>query len=349
MTAPLPTFAPDSRRALDAVRRCPIHAPTPLRHLDVDGSSVLVKDESVRFGLGSFKALGGVYAVIEAMRERCADASGERPSIEAVFERASRGAAAPATTFVCASAGNHGIAVAAGAALLGARARIHLSDEVPEDFAERLRGRGAEVIRSGRTYEDSLAAAAGDAEDSEAMLIADTAWDGYVDVPARIMEGYTVVGEELRETFESEGGWPSDVYLQAGVGGLAGAMTWLIRRRWPVQPRIVIVEPEAAPCLAASHERGEPATVEGPVSSMGRLDCKSASPLAVDALLDADVDYLALGDAAAEKGASVLAAHGVRTTPSGAAGFAAWQVDRERGACVGDRPLVIVSEEALHE
>lgn len=346
MPTPLPTFAPDWRRALDAVTGCPAYAPTPLRDVEIDGVRLLLKDESARLGLGSFKALGGVYAVLEAVRERHMAADGERPPLAALFDDERRARNGDAT-FVCASAGNHGIAVAAGAALVGARARVHLSAEVPEDFAERLRGRGADVVRSGRTYEESLEAASRDARDGDAVLVADTAWDGYVDVPARIMEGYTVVGEELRATFEASDVWPSDVYLQAGVGGLAGAMTWIIRHRWAVQPRIVVVEPEAAPCLARSHDTGAPATVEGPTSSMGRLDCKTASPLAVDALAGADVHYLAVADAAAEAAAEWLTERGIGTTPSGAAGVAAWRIERERRACAGERALAIVSEGAL--
>ena len=346
MPASLPTFAPDWRAALDAVRGCPRHAATPLDRVRIDGVPVLLKDEGARFGLGSFKALGGVYAVIEAVRAHRAGADGERPSIDSLFEAGARERNAD-LRFVCASAGNHGIAVATGAALLGARSRVHLSAEVPEDFAMRLRGHGAEVVRSGTTYRQSLDAALADAEGGAGELIADTAWDGYVDVPARIMAGYTVVGEELREAFEASGGWPSDVYLQAGVGGLAGAMTWCIRERWAVQPRIVIVEPEAAPCLAASAARGEVATVEGPTSSMGRLDCKTASPLAVDAMAGRDVAYLAVSDAEAEGAVEALAGVGVGSTPSGAAGLAAWRVERDRGAGAGALPLAIVSEGAL--
>ncbi len=344
----VPAFSPDWRAALDAVSGCPKHAVTPLFRLGGNRGGILLKDESARLGLGSFKALGGAYAVMEAVREMHARADGAPVALEAVFEPERRARNADAS-FVCASAGNHGIAVAAGAALLGANARIHLSAEVPEDFAQRLRGRGATVVRSGATYEQSLEAAEADAAHGGGALIADTAWDGYVEVPTRIMAGYTVIAEELRTAFEASGEWPTDVYLQAGVGGLAGALTWSIRHRWRVQPRIVIVEPDAAPCLARSAKLGRPATVEGPVSSMGRLDCKSASPLAFDALAGADVHYLALSDADAEAAVATLAEQGVRTTPSGAAGFAAWLRERDGGHTAGAVPLAIVSEGALDE
>jgi len=339
-------FAPDPSRARAVIERCPIHAATPLHPLEIDGVTVRIKDEGARFGIGSFKALGGVYAIMRSLCDLHQARTGVRPSIEALFEDDRRALHAE-VDFVCASAGNHGIAVATGAALLGARARVHLSNDVPEDFAARLRTRGAEVLRSGADYQQSLDAALVDAAGSGARLIADTAWDGYVDVPAGIMEGYTMVGEELVDAFTAARNWPSDVYLQAGVGGLAGALTWHIRHRWAVQPRIVIVEPEAAPCLAASAVAGIAATVGGPASIMGRLDCKSASPLAVHALRDADVDYLAVSDASAEAAVQRLAGLGVSTTPSGAAGLAAWLEERARATVAGDSPLVIVSEAGI--
>ena len=346
MTVFLPEYKPDWQSAADAVAACPVHAVTPLREVEFDGVAVLIKEESARFGIGSFKALGGVYAVLESARDLHAGKGGPRPGIEELFSDAYRSLQRD-MQFVCASAGNHGIAVATGARLLGAKARIHLSAEVPEDFVARLNERGGDAVRSGVTYEESLDAALADARESNATLVADTAWEGYVDIPTLIMAGYSVIGEELRVAFERHGRWPSDVYLQAGVGGLAGAMTWMIRQRWPVQPRIVIVEPAAATCLASSHEAGMPVTVDGPVSSMGRLDCKTASPLAFDALKDANVEYLAVEDSAVEACVMELADNGLSSTPSGSAGFAGWRLEHERGACAGDRPLVILSETGL--
>jgi len=344
-------FAPDPSRARQAIQGCPRHAVTPLHAIEVDGATVEIKDEGARFGLGSFKALGGVYAVMRSMCELHERRTGSRPTIAELMDKAATDAtwreAHAQASFVCASAGNHGIAVAAGAALLGAPARVHLSSDVPEDFAARLRGHGAEVVRSGTDYQQSLDAALADASASDARLIADTAWQGYAEVPAGIMEGYTLIGEELADAFTARASWPSDVYLQAGVGGLAGALTWHIRHRWAVQPRIVIVEPDAATCLSASADSGSVATVTGPSSNMGRLDCKRASPLAVHALRNARVDYRAVSDAQATSAVARLAGLGVSTTPSGGAGFAAWLDDHAAGGVAGSAPLVIVSETGL--
>lgn len=321
-------FEPKRPKALLAA--CPAYAPSPLHELQVEGQPVWIKDETGRMGLGAFKALGGVYAVarlIEAKTGQPADPQTPQPQL----------------SFVCASAGNHGMAVAAGASLFGARARIHLADTVPEGFAERLRAKGAEVVRSGATYEDSIAAAIEDAEHSGAQHLADGSWPGYTEPPRLVMEGYTVIAEEMRERFERSGIWPDHVYLQAGVGGLAAAMAGMIRRNWSRQPRITVVEPEAAPCLKASAAAGAMTTVEGPVSNMGRLDCKTPSILAFDILYAAADDYVTVTDAQATEAAAQAGALGIPSTPSGAAGLAALLRASERP----ERPLVILSEGAV--
>ena len=152
------------------------------------------------------------------------------------------------------------------------------------------------------------------------------------------MEGYTAIAEELRETFEDGGSWPDVVYLQAGVGGLAAATAARIRAAWAVQPRIVVVEPDAAPCLKRSVEAGRMTTVHGPASIMERLDCKAPSMLALAILRDVADEFALVSDEEARDAAALMAADGLPTTPSGAAGVAAWR----RGG--GDRPLAILTE-----
>lgn len=328
MTALLDPALPLARLA-----ECPAYKPTPLRQLRLDGRAVLAKDESARMGLGAFKALGGVYAVLRLIEARLEE-SDRAPGTPAFR------AAAGAMTFVCASAGNHGMAVAAGARLFGARARIHLAGPVPEVFAGRLRAKGAEVVRSGETYEESVAAAAADAESSGALHLPDGSWPGMTEGPRLVMEGYTVIAAELPA--QLGGVWPSHVLVQAGVGGIAAAIAQVIRRDWPVQPEIVVVEPDAAPCLGASAAAGRLATVAGPVSSMGRLDCKEASMLAFEILRAADCRYVTVSDAEAEAAAAMLEAAGLPTTPSGAAGAAALRFVPD-----GALPLIFVTEGAV--
>lgn len=314
------SFAPDLAAPPRWLAACPAYAPTPLRLLP-DG--LLVKDESARMGLGAFKALGGVYAVARLLARAWEEAGGGALAPEDMLREDVRAFAA-GQTFVCASAGNHGMAVAAGARLFGARARIHLAETVPESFARRLAARGAEVVRSGAIYEESIAAAIADAEAHGAIHLADGSWPGYTEAPALVMEGYTVIAAELALQIaeEQSGAWPQVVALQAGVGGFAAALAFAIRALWPVQPEILIVEPEAAACIGASLRAGRPTAAPGPVSSMGRLDCKEPSLLAVDALARLDVACVAIGDPAAEEAARALSAEGLPTTPSGAAGLA---------------------------
>lgn len=323
------------RRFLTA---CPAYAVSPLRRHSLDGRFFWIKDETARMGLGAFKALGGVYAVAALIgTAACVADEPENLLRDDVRARAAE------MTFVCASAGNHGMAVAAGAKLFGARCRIHLSATVPAGFAKRLRAKGADVVRSGETYEESVAAAIADAAETGAVHLADGSWPQYTEPPRLVMEGYTVIAEEMRQSFEMTGDWPARVYLQAGVGGLAAAMAFMIRRNWSVQPEIVVVEPDAAPCLAESVKAGEIVTVEGPVSNMGRLDCKTPSMLALEILTETADRYVTVTDDEAAEAADRAGKLGVPTTPSGAAGLAALL----REPVGPGEALVILSEGAV--
>lgn len=317
---------------------CPDYVVSPLRRYSLDGRPFQVKDETARMGLGAFKALGGVYAVA-ALIGQATGVADEPENLQRDDVRAR----AAEMTFVCASAGNHGMAVAAGAKLFGAGCRIHLAATVPDGFEERLRAKGADVVRSGETYEESVAAAIADAAATGAVHLADGSWPQYTEPPRLVMEGYTVIAEELRESYERSGDWPARVYLQAGVGGLAGAMAFMIRRNWTVQPEIVVVEPDAAPCLAESVKAGAIVTVEGPVSNMGRLDCKTPSMLALEILTETTDRFMTVTDEEAAAAAGRAAALGLPTTPSGAAGLAAML---REPAAPGDA-LVILSEGAV--
>lgn len=339
-------FHPDDERAWKVLHACPRYESTPLLCMSDDGVGVWVKDESRRLGLGSFKALGGIYAVAQLLTDEVEIASGTRPQAQEILEDNIKAVAAK-LTFVCASAGNHGLAVATGARIFGAKARIHISATVPEDFAHRLESVGAVVCRSGETYEESLELAQQDAEAVGGVLLADGSWQGYTYPPSLVMEGYTAIARELHDQFSAKNCWPSDVYLQAGVGGMAAAVSLMIRKYWPTQPRIVIVEPAAADCLAISASAGKLIDASGPVSNMGRLDCKAASLLAFDALAVCDVEYLTISDNEADVAVRSLDYLGLATSPSGAAGFAAWQRDRALDRSVGQQPLIVMSEQAI--
>lgn len=346
----LGTVAADASPPLTLLARCPAAAPTPLRDLPdlaraFSIGALHLKDESGRMGLGSFKALGAAYVLAREASERL-DRQG-RPAGAGDLASALAG-----RVYCCASAGNHGLSVAAGARLFGARAVIYLAEGVPEPFADRLRGAGADVRRVGADYEAAMAAATAEAERQGWVLLSDSSWPGYVALPARVMEGYLVAAAEAADALAEPptAGPPSHVFLQAGVGGFAAAMAAHLRARWGETPRLVVVEPRHAPCLLESLRAGRPVRAGGPASIMGRLDCKEPSHLALGELARSADFFLALDDDACARTVALLAAHGLRTTPSGAAGVAALQhagALRERlGLDGGSRVLAFLTEGA---
>ena len=312
----------DFQRALTLIRQCPVYQATPLRKIKAPtGHQLLIKDETSRFRMGAFKALGSIYAMAAILLARWREENQTDIEPERLFTEEIQ-AWSRQFTFVCASAGNHGLAVARGAKLFNAGCRIHLADTVPVAFENRLLALSVTVVRSGANYEQSMHAATADCANGE-ILLSDSAWEGYSQIPSLVMEGYTVMAEEMRAGFQAEDLWPTHVFLQAGVGGLAAAITSHIRSLWPRQPTITVVEPDAAACLMESHQSGTITEVEGPISSMGRLDCKLPSTLAFDILHRQSDHFVCVSDLAAERAVEYLATHQLRTTPSGAAGVAA--------------------------
>jgi len=339
----VPAFTPNPASPLALLAACPVYAATPLvAKTGPTGRTMLVKDETRRMNLGAFKALGGVYAVARLIDEAWQGA-GNRPLTPEDYMSEEVKAFAATMIFVCASAGNHGMAVAAGARIFGAKARIFLAREVPAGFESRLKEtQNAQVVRAGDTYAQSVDAAKADAAKTGAILLADGSWPGYSHPPLLVMEGYTVIAEELREAFEQSGDWPSHVFLQAGVGGIAGAVTHMIRENWAVQPEIIVVEPNEAPCLTESHAAGYPVQVPGGVSNMGRLDCKEPSLIAFGIFERTGVHFMTVTDAEAQDAAARLTSQGIATTPSGAAGLAGLKAFGQV-----ERPLIIVTEGAV--
>lgn len=307
---------PTAARALFA--RCPVAATTPLVEAatpaaELEIGRLWLKDERGRMGLGSFKALGAGHAIA-----RMAADLADEP--DAPADRETMAHALAGTTIVCASAGNHGLSVAATAPVFGATAVVHLSHAVPEPFADRLRARGARVVRSGDDYEASMAAATADADRHGWVLLSDSSWPGHVEWPTRVMEGYLILGAEVAEAIPEP---PTHVVLQAGVGGLAAAVAALVRSQWGDDPTIVVVEPDAAPALLESVAAGRPVAAPGPVSTMGRLDCKEPSHLALAELARSADHFVTIDDERCAATVAWLGGHGFTTTPSGAAGVAA--------------------------
>ncbi len=331
--APFPSV--DADRVARLLGQCPAHGETPLTSAPdlarfASIGEIWVKDERGRMGLGSFKALGAAYVIACHASDREA-----APADTTLSDR----------TYVTASAGNHGMSVAAGARLFGARAIVYIAETVPETFAERLKGKGADVRREGADYAASMEAAQRAAEAEGHTLLSDSSWPGYTELPLILMEGYLQMAAEAARQVPRA---PSHIYLQAGVGGLAGAMAAYARSVWGDAPTIIVVEPEAAPALQASIAAGKSVFAPGPDSIMGRLDCKEPSLIALNGLArDADL-FLTLSDAAVLGELGRMKDAGFATTASGGAGLSA-VLNPEARSAVGlgpdARALFVLSEQ----
>lgn len=313
--------------------------PSPLLDLpelaaELGVGTLHVKDERNRLGLGSFKALGAAYAIAKQAFVKIEAGEADDPS-----------KALLGTTFVCASAGNHGLSLAEGARIFGANAVVFVAETVPEAFAGRLRNKGARVVRAGAIYEASMAEAERQASANGWQLLSDSTWPGMTEPGRDVMEGYLIMGEEIEQQIPAP---PTHVFLQAGVGGLAAACASSTRTSWGDTVKVIVVEPEAAPALQASVAAGKPVVAPGPVSNMGRLDCKEPSHLALKYLALQANRFVTITDREAEATVSWLKAHELETTPSGAAGLSALHHARghfdELGLTSGSRVLCYLSE-----
>lgn len=335
----------DHRPVMAMLAKCPAYKPTSMVEVkklssELGIQQLWIKNEGERMGLGSFKALGGTYAILKKLLQN-AGLEDDQVDLDApAFKQA-----ASKITFVCATAGNHGLSVAAAARLFGAHAEVYIAESVPLSFAARLRDKGATVVRGGAVYSDALDGALEASKQEGYELIADTSWPEYQEIPQLIYQGYTALAEECRHDFSEAEEWPSHVFLQAGVGGMAAAVAAHIRQWWHFQPAIIIVEPEAAPCLGKSVAAGKMLEVDGPVSNMGRLDCKEPSLLTFESLKHTADQFIEVSDAEAIASTEQLATVGFPSTPSGTAGFAGLLKLRSQNKIPEDaRCLVIVSE-----
>lgn len=336
---------------------CPAHRATPLLPLPALAARcgvghVHIKGEWARMGLGSFKALGGVHAVALLVQAHAQAALG-RPVAADELRSPTVRAIAGGIIVVCASAGNHGLAVAAGARLFGAHAVVCLAETVDEAFAVRLRAKGAHVLRTGVSYEASLAQASALAVERGWVLVPDSATPGCIDMPLAVMRGYTVLFEEAAGALERGGGAATHAFVQAGVGGLAAAAAGYLRDRWGERFTFVVVEPEGAPCLLESVRHGR-CVRAGTTTALGRLDCKEPSTVAYELLARLADAFLLVSDAQAEAAAAELAHADAPVSACGAAGAAgliaacADPEQRRALALDADARVLLIGTEAAH-
>jgi diaminopropionate ammonia-lyase len=285
--------------------------PTPLHELPGLASTlglgrILIKDESSRLDLNAFKGLGVLYAVTRLLD------SGRMPS---------------AATLVCATQGNHGRAVAYVARRLGLRSRVYVPGGAVAARVEALRAEGADVVRVDGGYDDAVAAMRADAESNGWVIVSDTAWPGYEEIPRWIMGGYTRLMSEVAD--QLDGARPDIVIAQAGVGGLACAVSsWLRHHYGNQQPYLIISEPLAAACLMETARVGEPVAVREGDTIMTGLCAGQVSSTVWQVILSIADGFVAIDDSWAERAIAQLARPLARDTlviagGSGAAGLGA--------------------------
>lgn len=314
-----------------------VEAPGIAERLGV--ASVHVKDESQRLGMPSFKILGASWATFRAL----AAWADESPDDVRGLEGLRSIVAGSELVLVAATDGNHGRAVARMAGLLGLEAHILVPRDMVTARIEALRGEGAEVTIIDGNYDEAVARSAAMADDRH-VVISDTSWDGYSDVPGWVIDGYSTIADEVHTTLSARGqDEPTVVAAQIGVGAFAASV---VRGFAPAGARIIGVEPTEAACLYESVRTGHPIQLEGALDSiMAGLNCGTPSPIAWPTVIAGIDTFVAVTDADAEEAMRALAQVDVVSGESGAAGLAGLLAfGPQLGLRPDDRVLVISTE-----
>ena len=284
--------------------------PTPCLRLpalaaELGLAELLVKDETARFGLNAFKTAGTTFAV-HSLRTRGEVRAGD--------------------VLTCASEGNHGRAVARAARDAGCSAQIYMGADALAARVAAIESEGAAVVRVPGGYDAAVRAMARDAEVNGWTVISDTSSAGREEIPWLIMLGYTRLMDEAAATWQP-GPAPDVILVQAGVGGLLGAVaSWAHCAYGVARPKIVAVEPVSAACVLESARHGKPTTLDGPFETvLAGLRCGEMSPMAFPAIQSLVDAYVAVEDAWAFEAVKVLAtpAPGDPPVRAGASGAAA--------------------------
>lgn len=302
--------------AAHEITQWPGYAPTAMHRLSglarqLGVNELFYKDESTRFTLKSFKALGGAYAVFRLIQQTIAKAhDGYLATPQEVLDAKHSGKYGDLIsqlTVTCATDGNHGRSVAWGAQTFGCRCVIYVHAMVSQGRADAIAAFGAEVVRLPGNYDDSVRHAAEQAERHGWTVVSDTTYEGYRDIPIDVMHGYGVMAREMIEQLDHVP--PTHVIVQAGVGAFAAAICAVFWQCWGKQrPRFVVVEPENAACLFESAKVGHPVTVHGELDTvMAGLACGEVSPVAWEILSGGADDFCVLADHYALEGMKAFA------------------------------------------
>ncbi len=307
-----------SREIIGKVRKFhqsfPKYQPTPLHSLPklankINIKKIWVKDESFRLGLNAFKVLGGSYAIAFYLSCKLgieiAELSFEALKTPEYKEKLGT------ITFVTATDGNHGRGVAWTARELDQKAVVFMPKGSSQFRVDNIKKENAEVIVTNEYYDETVKMAANFAAENNGVLIQDTAWEGYIEIPTWIMQGYSTLIDEVLEQMKMQGDlMPTHVFLQAGVGSLAAAIQgYLTTKFGDDRPLTVIIEPHNAACLFKSAQIGDtkPHAVGGSLATiMAGLACGKPNIIAWRVLRDYADFFISCSDGIAAKGMKIL-------------------------------------------
>lgn len=295
----------------------PQYSITPLACLDgmakyLGLAGLYVKDESYRFGLNAFKVLGGSFAMARYIAQKM-DTDVSQMTYEYLTSEQFRKEFGQATFFT-ATDGNHGRGVAWAANKLGQKAVVHMPKGSSQARYDNIAKEGATVTIEDVNYDDCVRMAAAEAAETElGVVVQDTAWEGYEEIPSWIMQGYgTMASEAAEQLRQVEVNRPTHVFIQAGVGSLAGAVVGYFTNLFPNNPpKFVVMEAMAADCLyqGALAGDGEPRIVEGDLQTiMAGLACGEPCTIGWEVLKNCADAFISCPDYAAADGMRVLAA-----------------------------------------
>ena len=311
-----------SKMALDEVAKArffhssfPQYSVTPLARLDgmakyLGLAGLYVKDESFRFGLNAFKVLGGSFAMARYIAHQMGRHVSEMTYDYLTSEQLRQ--AFGQATFFTATDGNHGRGVAWAAHKLGQKAVVHMPKGSSQARYENIKKEGAQVTIEDVNYDDCVRMAAAEAaETKHGVVVQDTAWEGYEKIPSWIMQGYGTMANEAAEQLRQMGvNRPTHVFVQAGVGSLAGAVVGYFTNLFPNDPpKFVVMEARAADCLyqGALANDGKPRIVTGDLQTiMAGLACGEPNTLSWDILRNHVSAFLSCPDWVSAKGMRML-------------------------------------------
>ena len=291
----------NTREAFDEIVSWKGYKVTPLLSLEDIASKINVKkiyykDESSRFGLGSFKALGGTYGVLKFLHDMLKKEIGSKVSLEDIRNGKYRKIVSKYTV-VTATDGNHGRSVAFGANLFGCKCQIYIHSEVSIGRQEAMERLNANVTRVNGNYDESVNICKSESNLKNWHIISDTSYPGYTKYPKDIMAGYNVMSEEISNQLEKKE-MPTHIFLQGGVGSFPAAICSYFWEKYNKNNiKFVVVESEHAPCLIKSAKRGQMTSVNiQKETMMAGLSCGEPSLLGWEILDKGTDDFVTISD-----------------------------------------------------